>query len=144
MYSYKCKFHYHKSLMVPLPSKANETEISQSMIQYFIKYLLYAYLLNIGELEENLMDKFPALVKTTAFSIRKKKIHVFFLTPIFPNIRSLLQSSKAHWKPGPQIHSPCLHTHGFSCTFSGTSKSLSYPTCQSPSCFHLCPPVQNP
>lgn len=37
------------------------------MIQYFIKYLLYAYLLNIGELEENLMDKFSALVKTTAF-----------------------------------------------------------------------------
>ena len=59
--------------MVPLSSKPNETEISQSMIQYFIKYLLYAYLLNIGELEENVMDKFPALVKTTDFSIRKKK-----------------------------------------------------------------------
>lgn len=132
----------HKSSMVPLPSKPNETEISQSMIQDFIKYLLYAYMLNIGELEENLMDKIPALVKTLAFSNRKKQIHFFFLTPIFPNIRSLLQSSKAHWKPGPQMHSPCLHTHAFSCMYSGTSKSLSYPTCQSPSCSHLCPPVQ--
>lgn len=135
-------FIIHKSSMVPLPSKPNETEVSQSMIQYFIKYLLYAYMLNTGEPEENLMDKIPALVKTIAFSNRKKKIHFFFLTPIFPNIRSLLQSSKARWKPGPQMHSPCLHIHAFSCTYSGTSKSLSYATCQSPSCSHLCPPVQ--
>ena len=91
---------------------------SQSMIQYFIKYLLYAYLLNIGELEENLMDKFPALVKTTDFSIRKKKNSFLLPHSHFPQHKifaSVKQSPLEARSPNTfsMFAYPCIFLHIF-------------------------------
>ena len=104
--------------MVPLPSKPNETEISQSMIQYFIKYLLYAYMLNIGELEENLMDKIPALVKTIAFSNRGKNNSFLLPHSHFPQHKisaSVKQSPLEARSPNSfsMFAHPCIFLHVF-------------------------------
>lgn len=104
--------------MVPLPSKPNETEISQSMIQYFIKYLLYAYMLNIGELEENLMDKIPAVVKTIAFSNRGKKNSFLLPHSHFPQHKisaSVKQSPLEARSPNSfsMFAHPCIFLHVF-------------------------------
>ena len=130
--------------MILLPSKPNNKEIFHPCIQHFIKYLLYIYLLSIRELEENLMDKFLALVKITVFSIGKKT-NSFLLTAIFSNICSLLQPNEAQWNTGPRIHPTCLHICVFYCTIysfrteTSPSSSARPPLPLSPSCSHLLP-----